>query len=186
MNTPVGGVADSQLPTAPTNLTASGGIGSVSLSWSASTDNVGVANYNVHRSTTPNFTPTTANRIAQPTSTSYTDTGMAAGTYYYRVTAQDAAGNISGSSNEASGTSSADTTAPTVSITTPANGSTVSGTITVSANASDNVGVAGVQFLLDGANLGAEDTASPYSISWDTTAATNGTHTLTARARDAA
>src|SRR5205823_9943757 len=60
------------------------------------------------------------------------------------------------------------------------------GTINVSANASDNVGVAGVQFLLDGGNLGAEDTTSPYSVAWDTTGATNGGHTLTARARDAA
>jgi hypothetical protein len=46
--------------------------------------------------------------------------------------------------------------------------------------------VAGVQFRLDGANLGAEDTTSPYSVSWNTTTATNGTHTLTAVARDAA
>src|SRR5438552_3097473 len=61
-----------------------------------------------------------------------------------------------------------------------------SGTTTVSANASDNVGVAGVQFLLDGVALGAEDTAAPYSISWDTSTATNGSHALTARARDAA
>ena len=44
----------------------------------------------------------------------------------------------------------------------------------------------GVQFRLDGANLGAEDTTSPYSVSWDTRTATNGTHTLTAIARDAA
>ena len=50
----------------------------------------------------------------------------------------------------------------------------------------DNVGVAGVQFALDGANLGAEDTTSPYSISWDTTTASNGSHSLSARARDAA
>ena len=56
-----------------------------------------------------------------------------------------------------------DTTPPTVSVTSPAGGATVSGTITVTANASDNVGVAGVQFLLDGANLGAEDTTAPYS-----------------------
>src|SRR5207244_11752742 len=63
---------------------------------------------------------------------------------------------------------------------------TVTGTVSVTANASDNVGVAGVQFLLDGANLGAEVTASPYSVSWDSTTATNGSHTLTARARDAA
>lgn len=83
--------------------------------------------------------------------------------------------------------SAPDTTPPTVSITAPANGSTVSGTATtVSANASDNVGVTGVQFKLDGANLNTEDTTSPYSISWNTTTATNGSHTLTAVARDAA
>src|SRR5206468_3442482 len=73
-----------------------------------------------------------------------------------------------------------------VNIASPASGSTVSGTITVTASASDNVGVAGVQFRLDGSNLGAEDTSSPYSVSWSTTAASNGSHTLTARARDAA
>ena len=62
----------------------------------------------------------------------------------------------------------------------------MSGTTTVTASASDNVGVAGVQFLLDGAALGAEDTSAPYSISWDTRTASNGTHTLSGRARDAA
>jgi hypothetical protein len=81
----------------------------------------------------------------------------------------------------------ADTTAPTVSITAPANGSSVSGAnVTVSASASDNTGVAGVQFKLDGNNLGSEDTSSPYSTTWNTTGATNGSHTLTAVARDAA
>lgn len=81
----------------------------------------------------------------------------------------------------------ADTTPPTVSLTAPTSGSTVSGSsVTVSATASDNVGVSGVQFLLDGANLGTEDTTSPYSVIWNTTTATNGSHTLTARARDAA
>jgi uncharacterized protein YraI len=79
-----------------------------------------------------------------------------------------------------------DPTPPTVSLTAPANGATVSNTVSVSANASDNTAVAGVQFLLDGANLQTEDTTAPYSISWNTTTATNGTHTLTARARDAA
>src|SRR5262249_29537757 len=79
-----------------------------------------------------------------------------------------------------------DTTPPTVSITAPANATTVTGSVAVSATASDNVGVVGVQFLLDGANLGAEDTATPYTTTWNTTTASNGTHTLTARARDAA
>ena len=69
--------------------------GSATLSWTAASDNVGVVRYNVHRSTTAGFTPATANRIGQPTGTSYTDSGLAAGTYYYRVTAEDAAGNIS-------------------------------------------------------------------------------------------
>jgi Domain of unknown function (DUF1929)/Bacterial Ig domain len=80
----------------------------------------------------------------------------------------------------------ADTTAPTVSMTGPAVGASVSNTITVSATASDTGGVAGVQFLLDGVLLGAEDSTAPYAISWDTTTAANGAHTLSARARDAA
>ena len=79
-----------------------------------------------------------------------------------------------------------DTTAPTVNITGPTAGATVSGTVTVSATATDNKGVVGVQFLVDGAALGPEDTTAPYSVSWNTTTATNGTHTLTAVARDAA
>src|SRR5262249_25439186 len=100
--------------------------------------------------------------------------------------AADASGNISAPSSQASAVVTADTTAPTVSLTSPTAGATVSGTITVSANASDNVGVVGVQFKLDGANLGAEDTASPYTVSWNTTGVANGSHTLTAVARDAA
>ena len=89
---------------------------------------------------------------------------------------------------EYGGTSVSDATPPTVSITTPASDATVSGAaVTVSATASDDVGVAGVQFKLDDdANLGAEDTSSPYSVTWNSTTATNGSHTLTAVARDAA
>ncbi|MBN1675949.1 MAG: DUF4082 domain-containing protein [Kiritimatiellae bacterium] len=79
-----------------------------------------------------------------------------------------------------------DTTPPSVSLTAPADGATVSNTVTVSATASDNVGVVGVQFRLDGANLGAEDTSAPYSIAWNTFGAANGSHTLSALARDAA
>ncbi len=78
-----------------------------------------------------------------------------------------------------------DNTVPTVTITSPAAGN-VTGTINITANASDNTGVAGVQFLLDGINLGAEDIVAPYSISWNTTTATGGTHILTAIAGDAA
>jgi parallel beta-helix repeat protein len=79
-----------------------------------------------------------------------------------------------------------DTTFPTVSVTSPNNGDTVSGTIAVNANASDNVGVVGVQFKLDGNNLGSEDTSAPYSTSFNTTAVANGSHSLAAVARDLA
>ena len=79
-----------------------------------------------------------------------------------------------------------DTTKPGVSITSPTAGATVSNTITVSATASDNVAVGGVQFTLDGANLGPEDTSSPYSVSWSTASSQNGTHILSARVRDTA
>jgi hypothetical protein len=84
------------------------------------------------------------------------------------------------------GPGSSDTTPPTVSLSAPAPGQTVTGTVAVSASASDNEGVLGVQFKLDGVNLGAEDTQSPFSISWNSVLALNGSHSLTAVARDAA
>ncbi|WP_443147597.1 Ig-like domain-containing protein, partial [Nitrospira sp.] len=68
---------------------------------------------------------------------------------------------------KADGATPGDTTPPTITLTSPSAG-TISGTVTVSASASDNVGVTGVQFRLQGANLGAEDTTNPYSTSWNT------------------
>lgn len=101
--------------------------------------------------------------------------------YLYLV---DDSGNVSpGFSLSAGG----DVTNPTVSITAPAEGATVSGAaVSVTASASDNVGVSGVQFKVDGSNQGAEDTSAPYAITWDTTGLTNASHTLSAVARDAA
>jgi hypothetical protein len=79
-----------------------------------------------------------------------------------------------------------DTTPPSVALTAPAAGATVHGTIAVSASAMDNVGVASVQFTLDGVNLGTADVTAPYSATWTTTSVANGSHTLRAVARDAA
>jgi Concanavalin A-like lectin/glucanases superfamily/Domain of unknown function (DUF1929)/IPT/TIG domain/Bacterial Ig domain len=180
---------DSQPPTPPSNLSATPAIGSVSLTWSGSTDNVAVAGYTVYRSTTSGFTPTAANKIGQATSTTYTDTNLsAAGTYYYVVTAQDRVGNTSGPSNQASAIVTLDTTAPSVSMTGPVAGSQLSGIAAITASASDNVAMAGVQFLLDGANLGAEvlGAGPTYTFNLNTTTAANGPHTLSARARDGA
>jgi chitodextrinase len=126
---------------------------------------------------------------AAPYSVSWNTTGAANGSHTLTAVARDAAGNHTTSSAISVTVSNApppDTTPPSVSLTAPSNGATVSATVTVSANASDNVGVAGVQFRLDGANLGPEDTSAPYSVSWNTTGVGNGSHTLTAVARDAA
>ncbi|WP_211840797.1 extracellular catalytic domain type 1 short-chain-length polyhydroxyalkanoate depolymerase [Pseudoxanthomonas sacheonensis] len=76
-----------------------------------------------------------------------------------------------------------DGNAPTVSLTAPANGASVSGTVTVSATASDDIGVDRVEFLLDGTLLGS-DASAPYSISWNSATASTGNHTLQARAFD--
>ena len=77
-------------------------------------------------------------------------------------------------------------TAPKISITSPASKTTVSGTQTITVSATDTQGITSVQYKLDGANLGSAITAAPYSLSWNTTTATNASHTLTAVATDTA
>src|SRR5437870_3390914 len=120
---------------------------------------------------------------AAPYSVSWNTTTATTGSHTLTAIARDAAGNRTTSSPVLV---TVDNVPPTVTLTSPGSRAAISGTITVSATASDNVGVAGVQFQLDGVNLGAEVTAAPYSVSWDTTSATTGSHTLTAIARDAA
>ena len=132
---------DTTPPSAPSGLSAPVSGSTVSLGWTASTDNVGVSRYNVHRSTTSGFTPGVANRVGQPSGTSYADSGLAAGTYYYRVIAEDAAGNLSAASSQVSATVTAvDTTPPSApsGLSAPVSGSTVSLGWTAS---TDNVGV---------------------------------------------
>lgn len=84
-------------------------------------------------------------------------------------------------------TQAPDTQAPSVTMTSPPNGATYGWNtdITVAAMATDDVGVAGVQFLVDGEPFGAEDTTSPYAVTYNT-GAVNAAHTFTARAHDAA
>ncbi len=105
-------------------------------------------------------------------------------TYNYRVQSVDVAGNTRTSGNFTFQTGTLDTTAPTVSVTGPGGGSVISNTVTLTATAADNVGVAGVQFFLDGIAIGAEDTSAPYSFSWDSWTVANGAHQIQARARD--
>ncbi|HAM36342.1 MAG TPA: hypothetical protein DCP85_10510, partial [Elusimicrobia bacterium] len=185
------GAADTAAPSAPSNAALNNpAASSLSLAWSASTDNVGVTGYRLDVSLNSAFSSFVTGYQNKDLGnvTSASITGLSASTAYYaRLRAYDAAGNASANSAAASATTSAapDATAPTAAITAPANGATVSGTLAVSASASDNVGVSKVEFYMDG-SLKATDTASPYAYSLDTTQLSNGSHALLAKAHDAA
>ena len=175
------GAADSTPPsvtiTSPTSAsTFTATTPSLTLQGTAS-DNVGVTQVTWANSRG-------GNGVASGTG-SWTAAGIALqlGSNTLTVTARDAAGNAS---TAMLNVTFSDTVPPTAVITAPASGATVSGTINVTASAADNVGVAGVQFKLDGANLGAECTLPPYSVPWNTATASGGSHVLTAVARDAA
>ncbi len=115
--------------------------------------------------------------------------------YFYATSDSNGGGSNGGSINHKVTTndnvirfaqaSAGDTTPPTASITSPANGAVVNGIVTVSATASDNAGVTKVEFYADTTLLGT-DTAAPYSQAWDTSAYTQGSHQLVAKAYDAA
>ena len=74
---------------------------------------------------------------------------------------------------------------PTVSITSPANGASVSGTININVNASDNIGVKSVSVSIDGGSSVTTNSAAPFTNTWNSGTVVNGTHTLTATAIDA-
>jgi subtilisin family serine protease len=168
-------------PPAVTLTSPSGGVlfGSVVVSASAS-DNVGVAGVRFLL----NNNPLGAEDTAAPYELTWPTGTTSNGTHALTAVARDAAGNQN--SSVVSVTVSNDTTAPTVALTSPGTGATVNGTVTVSATASDDLEVFGVQFKLDGAPLGAEDATPPYELTWTTTTTVDGAHTLTAVARDAA
>jgi len=125
---------------------------------------------------------TSVTDTVSPYSTTFDTTKVANGSYTIKATATD---NQGATSSVASVTITvANDALPTVSITSPANGATVIGTITVSANASDTDGtVASVKFdLPDGTR--STDTTAPFSTTFDTTKVVNGSYTITATAID--
>ncbi|MGW8955651.1 ricin-type beta-trefoil lectin domain protein [Streptomyces sp. NPDC055709] len=117
--TPGGSGGDTITPSSPSNLTVSGTTSStVSLSWGASTDNVGVTGYDVFRG---------GAKIGTATGTTYTDSGLSASTpYTYTVKAKDAAGNMSPASNSATATTQASGGGGGTYPTTPCNGTNTS------------------------------------------------------------
>lgn len=157
-----GGTSDTTAPNVPSNLSASAVSSSqVDLSWTASTDNVGVTGYKIFRG---------GSQIATTSSTSYSNTGLSASTgYCYNVAAYDSAGNTSNQSTQACATTSAstgggtsDTQAP--SVPSGLNAAAASSSqINLTWNAStDNVGVAGYKIYRDGSQI-ATTSSTSYS-----------------------
>jgi len=165
---------DTQAPSVPTNLAATAVSGTqINLTWTASTDNVGVTGYKVYRG---------GNQIGTSATTSYSDTGLTPATAYtYTVSAYDAASNNSAQSSPASATTF-DTVAP--SVPTNLSATAVAATqINLTWNAStDNVGVTGYKVYRGGNQIGTSATTS-YS---DTTCSSGVTYTYTVSAHDAA
>jgi hypothetical protein len=170
----------------------------MNLLWSSATDNVSLQTaiqYEVRRSTSNNIN-TVANAEANGTIAQAYATNLLAATiaglnhsttYFFNVIAKDEAGNKAVYAVQTATTLAApDTTAPTTSITSPANGTPVTGSVTISATASDNVGIKGVAFFVDGVALGSQVLTPPYSVVWNTTTLPDGNHTLTVTAEDLA
>ena len=176
------GGGDSTAPTV--NITAPSNSanvsGSVDVTASAS-DNVGVTQVEFYVDGSLASTDTSA-----PYAFTWDTSGVSNASHSLMAKAYDAAGNI-GSDNDTSVTvDNSDGTAPTVSITAPTDGATVSGTQAITASASDNVGVSSVKFYVDG-SLACTDSTAPYTCSWDTSGLTDqSSHTLSAKAYDAA
>ena len=162
--------------TYPTNTSVVSGTVSVTAS---ATDNIGVTKIEFYVNGVLQATD-----IATPYVFSWNTATLSPGTYTLATKAYDAAGNVGGSEN-VSVTIVNDTTPPVVTLAAPLNNATVRGTTTITANASDNVGVARVEFYAAGTLLSATNVA-PYSYTWDTTSVTDGWYTLTAKAYDAA
>ena len=174
-----GSVTDTTAPSTPTNLTASGTTQtSTNLTWTASTDNVGVSGYDVYRNGT---------FLASTTSTTYVASGLTASTAYtFYLRAKDAAGNVSGNSNTVNVTTLSaplpDTTAPSTPTNLTASGTTSSSTNLAWTASTDNVAVTGYDVYRNGTFL-----ASTASTTYAVTGLTASTaYTFYVRAKDAA
>ncbi|HEX4176618.1 MAG TPA: Ig-like domain-containing protein, partial [Acidimicrobiales bacterium] len=119
---------------------------------------------------------------------SWNTTALSNGSHTLSARATDTAGNVSSAKSESVSVNNVSPIPPpTVSISTPANGSTISGVVAVSGSASSsNSAVASVETSVDGGAWKTVSGTTSWSWSWDTTGLSNGTHTLSAQATDSA
>ncbi len=158
----------------------------VTLNWGASAGSTGYRVYYRADSATLPFGGTGAAQGASPINVGSQTTATISGldpahSYYFAVTAYNSAGESAYSNL----VSIPELTVPSTSISYPASNATVSGTVTITANASDNIGVSRVEFYVNGVLKGT-DTSSPYTYSWNTSSLAAGSYTLMTRAYDAA
>ncbi|HSX04546.1 MAG TPA: Ig-like domain-containing protein [Rhabdochlamydiaceae bacterium] len=143
------------------------------------TDNVAVTRVELYVDNVLKFTDTAA-----PYTFSLDTTGLTNGKHTLEATAYDPHGNFSTAQIYVNVLNKVpDTTPPSVAITSPPTGSTVSNTVQINANATDNVGVSRVEFYVD-STLKSTNSAAPYTYSLDTTGLTNGSHSITVVAYD--
>lgn len=174
--------ADSQAPTV-TIATPTGGTvsGIVSVGVNAA-DNVGVTRVELYAGGA-----LVASDMAAPYNFSWDSASRPDGPTTLVAKAFDAAGNASSSTinvSVANSASSVDVTPPTVSIGNPANGSTVNGNVSISVNASDNVGLSNVSLYVDGVLKATGN--GPLSYTWNSKKSASGTHAIQAVANDTA
>lgn len=178
----------------PSKLTATASSNAVTLSW---TDrSTAEQDFVVERSLVSSNSGFVIVAIVPANSTRATDaTAVPATTYDYRVSARSSTGGLATSgtvsvttppAEDAPPLPSTDTTPPVVSMTSPTEGAVLSGTASLSATASDNVGVTKVEFYRDGSALLGAALFSPYTVTLDTTTVPNGSYAFTAKVYDAA
>ncbi|MBP9127417.1 MAG: S8 family serine peptidase [Elusimicrobia bacterium] len=182
-------VADTAPPTIPPGPVLKGpSPTTLLLTWGAASDLAGIAAYRLDVSADPFFSVLLPayNNLSVGTSRSRSISGLAPGTTYWaRVRAVDPNGNVSENAVALPLATllTADATAPVVSISSPAAGQRITGSITVAAVASDNVDVASVAFWVNGV-LKIVDTSSPFSYAWNPSTASDGPYVISAVASD--
>jgi chitodextrinase len=168
-------VVDTAAPSVPTGLTSpSHGVTTANLSWTAATDNVGVAGYKVFRNGV---------QIATPATTSYADSGLTPNTAYtYTVAAFDSAGNASAQSASVGVTTTADTTAPSVPGAPTLTSHTLTQIVLGWAGSTDNVAVTTYKIFRNGTQIG----TSPNTSYTDNSLTPGTTYSYTIASADAA